>query len=235
MTCPFAHDDAAYVLGALAPDERLAFERHLPGCPECSHALSELAGLPGLLGRVSADVLARTPDDEPLPASQLPALTRAVRRHARRRSLVSAGLAVAAAALVAALSPVVAGRLGHDAAPSRAASSSTVTADVVSRPMVPVGEVPVRASVGLQPVTWGTRLLVTCTYEPASVGYDLPPAADYTLFVRTRAGRTEQVGSWRSVTGAPMHVTAATSARPADIAAVEVRTLDGRVVLRLAA
>ena len=34
--CEFAHDDAAYVLGALSPEDRLAFERHLPTCPECA-------------------------------------------------------------------------------------------------------------------------------------------------------------------------------------------------------
>ena len=54
--------------------------------------------------------------------------------------------------------------------------------------MTPVGEVPVEATVGLEQVKWGTRLLLTCTYEPQSVEYDLPPAVDYTLFVRTRDG-----------------------------------------------
>ena len=52
MSCPFAHDDAAYVLGALSPAERLEFERHLGRCDDCTRAVRELAGLPGLLGRV---------------------------------------------------------------------------------------------------------------------------------------------------------------------------------------
>ena len=56
-----------------------------------------------------------------------------------------------------------------------------------------------QATLGLEQVAWGTRLLLTCTYEPQSAEYDLPPTVDYTLFVRTREGRTEQVGSWRSV------------------------------------
>ena len=99
--------------------------------------------------------------------------------------------------------------------------------------MAPVGDVPVEATLGLEPVTWGTRLLLTCTYEPQSVEYDLPSAVDYTLFVRTREGRTEQVGSWRSVGGSTLHLAAATSAGRADIASVEVRTPDGLVVLRL--
>ena len=36
MTCELAHLDGAYVLGALSPAERLAFERHLPSCAACS-------------------------------------------------------------------------------------------------------------------------------------------------------------------------------------------------------
>ena len=33
-TCQHEHEDGAYVLGALSPEDRVAFERHLPGCPE---------------------------------------------------------------------------------------------------------------------------------------------------------------------------------------------------------
>jgi hypothetical protein len=101
--------------------------------------------------------------------------------------------------------------------------------------MAPVGDVPVAASLGLEQVKWGTRLLLTCSYEPQSVKYDLPPAVDYTLFVRTRGGRAEQVGSWRSIGGTTMHLAAATSSNRGDIESVEVRTPDGRVVLRLRA
>ena len=57
--------DAAYVLGALSPAERREFEEHLAGCPGCQAAVSELAGLPGLLAQVSpedAALLAATPD-----------------------------------------------------------------------------------------------------------------------------------------------------------------------------
>ena len=99
--------------------------------------------------------------------------------------------------------------------------------------MEPIGEVPVRATVSLEEVTWGTRVGLTCTYDPESVSYELPPEADYLLFVRTRSGGTEQVGSWRSVGGKEMTIMAATARTPAELASVEVRTTDGRVVLRL--
>ena len=32
---PFEYDDAAYVLGALSPEEHAAFEEHLLTCAEC--------------------------------------------------------------------------------------------------------------------------------------------------------------------------------------------------------
>ena len=40
--------DAAYVLGALSPEDRRAYEEHLRTCDACRAALGELAGIPGL-------------------------------------------------------------------------------------------------------------------------------------------------------------------------------------------
>lgn len=47
----FATYDAAYVLGALSPEDRQAFEQHLQECDRCAAAVRELAGLPGLLAQ----------------------------------------------------------------------------------------------------------------------------------------------------------------------------------------
>jgi hypothetical protein len=52
MRCEYAHDDGAYVLGALSPSERAAYERHLADCSSCREAVAEIAVLPGLLGRL---------------------------------------------------------------------------------------------------------------------------------------------------------------------------------------
>jgi hypothetical protein len=238
VTCSFHLEDAAYVLGALSPTERLDFERHLAGCPHCTRAVRELAGLPGLLGRVDASVLESSPETEPVPVPDtlLPSLSREVRRSRRQRTFAVAGLAAAVTAVVAVAVPVAISQAGDDnAAAPNGTTSGTTPAGPTSRPMTPVGDVPVQASVALEPVTWGTKLVLDCTYQPSSVEYSLPPAVDYTLVVRTRGGRTEQVGSWRSVRGTTMRVTAATSVNRAAIASVEVRTSDGRVVLRLAA
>lgn len=236
LRCAFAHHDAAYVLGALSPTERLEFERHLETCDECSRTVRALAGMPGLLDLVDPRVLEDPPVDPPLPATLLPALNRAVETRRRRRTVVVAGLAAAAAVVVAVSVPTVLDR-GDDPAPvtGTGTSTSAPSADVETLAMAPLGDVPVKADVALEQVAWGTRLLVTCTYDADWVDVALPDEVDYLLFVTARDGSTEQVGSWASVDGTTMRVPAATSVARSDIAAVEVRTTGGRVVLRVEA
>ena len=231
--CEHAHDDAAYVLGALSPTERLEFERHLATCDDCSRSVRALAGMPGLLDLADASVLEHPPVDTPLPATLLPSLHRAVEARARRRTVVVAALAAAAAAVVALAVPVVLHRLGDE--PVAGPSTSSPSADVETLDMVSDGPAPIHASVGLEQVTWGTRMLLTCTYDTGWVDVELPDEVDYLLFVTADDGHTEQVGSWRSVDGTTMEVPAATSVARDAIASVEVRTTDGRVVLRLEA
>ena len=45
-------DAGVYVLGALSPAERHAFEEHLSHCHPCRDDLASVAGLPGLLARL---------------------------------------------------------------------------------------------------------------------------------------------------------------------------------------
>lgn len=98
------------------------------------------------------------------------------------------------------------------------------------------------ANLALEPVAWGTRLDLTCTYpsgEDAYASPDPPPGAatyaTYALVVHTRDGRTEQVATWRSLPGETMRLAAATSTSREDISSVEVRTADGEPVLELPA
>ena len=73
---------------------------------------------------------------------------------------------------------------------------------------------------------------LACTYAPTPAGPRAPHAPTYTLYVRTRDGKTQEVGTWRSVEGRTMRLSAATAAARQDIASVEVRTADGRAILR---
>jgi anti-sigma factor RsiW len=234
MTCDHLDRDGSYVLGALAPAERLEFEQHLTGCADCARSVRELAGLPGLLARVDPSVLDDPPDDPPVPVTLLPTLLLAVRRSRQRRLLLTAGAAAAtlAAAVVLPLT-LTGGNEGRtrSAQPPAGATSPALT---VSRAMAPVGDVPVRARLAVTSVAWGTRLDLSCTYGAEAGRYRLPRSVTYGLFVRTRDGSTEQVGTWRSLEGRTMRLSAATATPRRDIASVEVRTAKGRPVLELA-
>jgi hypothetical protein len=237
MTCEHAHLDGAYVLGALSASERLAFEQHLVGCPECSRSVRELAGLPGLLAHVSATDL-EDEDAPPLPPTLLPSLLREVRATQRRRSTLVAAVAAGVAAVAVGGLAVggafdgVAGSVG--AASSTSTTSPRVGASASPVPMRAVGASPVTADLVLAPVAWGTRLDLSCTYE-TDEDYAARPDATYALVVRTRDGHEEQVATWRGLPGRTMHLSAATATRRPDIASVEMRTTDGLVVLRLPA
>jgi hypothetical protein len=228
--CAFEHADGAYVLGALSAADRLAFERHLGACDACTARVRQLAGLPGLLGRVGAEVL----DDVALPevpTTLLPELAGRVRRERRRRTALTALVAAWAAALVVGVAAVAVESVRDDPTPP-----SATPLPAPGTAMAPVGgEVPVEARLTLEDVRWGTRIGLLCTYRPATVEYDLPDEVVYLLVVRTHDGGTEQVGTWRSVDGLTMRLEAGTAARQEDIASVEVRTTDGRVVLTSAA
>ncbi len=226
--CEFAQDDAAYVLGALPPAERLAFERHLETCAACAAAVRQLAGLPGLLGRLPLDAVESAPEPEPLPHTLLPRLVQDVRRAQRRRHW-AVGLAAAAAVVAIGAAGATALAVMSDDEPP-----PTATATATGQAMTPLDQDRVDASVALTSVAWGTRLDLTCSYDEPSGGYqhDDPPPT-YSLVVRTQDGSVEQVATWKALPGKTMHLTGATALDTDQIASVEVRTAEGRPVLQL--
>lgn len=222
----FAHTDAAYVLGALGSADRRAYEEHLDECPDCRRSVGDLAGIPGLLAQVEPAVLAAPVESPAVPDTLLPALLREVRRARRRRLAWSVG--GAAAATVLAVAGVVAWEESRPPSDGEVAQQ----APIEERPMRRIGQDVVTASLSMEEVAWGTRLELTCTYNSGGGEYDAP-APSYALVVRTGDGRVQQVAQWRAVPGRTVTVPAATSAGPAEITAVEVRTLSGRAVLEL--
>lgn len=226
MSCDFRHDDAAFVLGALPADERAAFLEHLAGCASCTRAVQELAGLPGLLGRVPAEVLAGPPDREPVPPTLLPALVRRVRRERQRRTWTILGAAAAIVAAVAGGS-VVATHALDDGRPPAVAQPV-----IAGEPMQPVGSGSMTANLALTQVAWGTKLELVCHYAEHEK-WGKADDANYAMFVRTRGGAVEQVATWRALPGRTMHLSAATAEGRDDISSVEIRTADGTPVLRL--
>jgi len=246
-TDAFATWAGPYVLGALEPADRAAYEGHLAGCSPCQGAVGELAGMPGLLSRVSPEAVlaldrrAAVPPVTPAPPDTLlPGLLRAV-RHRRRRSRWSAAGAgaVAAAAVAAAVVVPLAGRLGPSARPAPAASPAASGA-APARSMTLLVAAPLSATASVTGVSWGTRVDVWCQYSGGSPARPSPypggatarPVA-YVLVAVDRAGHSHELGTWAVVPGPAATVTGATALRPADIASVEVRTTTGRTLLRL--
>ncbi len=220
MTCELAHLDGAYVLGSLAPAERADYERHLAGCEECSRSVRDLAGMPGLLGRVPPETLEQHERHEQPPATLLPGVLSAMGRSRRRRRTRAVAAAVAAAVLlITGTTVTVTAVVDRDrpaavstAAPERMESVSDAAAGWVSLTEVP----------------WGTRIDLSCTYDTDGYG-----EWTYEIVVHTTDGGTEQVGTFTAVAGQETEVSAPTSAPPDEIASVVVRTTGGQPVLRL--
>ena len=226
-TDDFAMYDAAYVLGALSPAERREFEEHLKSCAPCTSSVGELAGLPGLMSKVSEEQLSG--QIEAPPATLLPSLARAARRERGRRRL-AVGTAAAAAALVIAVGASVIARPDSPAGPTVATPSSTSsgTASLALSAVVPS---PVTASARLVDVAWGTRIDLTCSYRTTALyrGHGVP----YALVVIDRSGADQQVATWTSLPDRELTVMGASSLARADISAVEIRTMSGQAILRL--
>jgi hypothetical protein len=227
MSCDLAHLDAAYVLGALSPEERLAFERHLATCPSCSAAVRDLAGLPGLLAQVSPEVVESPREPEPVPDTLLPNLVREVRRSQHRRRW-TVGLAAAAAVVALGAGTVAVVATTGDDGPAPQATPTLAQA----REMDQLDQTSVWGTVSLTSVLWGTRLDLTCSYdEPASAYQE--GEHTYALVVHSRDGGTEQVATWKGLPGKTMRVTGATALTTDQIASVEVRDAAGHPLLEL--
>jgi predicted anti-sigma-YlaC factor YlaD len=216
VSIPLCRNDAAYLLGALSPSDHREFETHLAGCAACQRSVQQLAGLPGLLGKVQpADFSSPA---EPPPPSLLPALTAAVRAERTRRRWRAGALAVAAAFTLVLLAFGVRAAFFSSSPPVGVAMSS-------------VRETPVEATAQLTDKPWGTQIQLLCHYE-TSPSYGPQPRM-YTLVVTDRAGTTQQVATWRVVPTGLSKVTASTGWRRADISRLEIRAPDGTPVLRL--
>jgi len=226
-TDEFAQYDAAYVLGALSPADRRDFEHHLKSCAACASSVGELAGLPGLMSRVSIEQL--TAAAEPIPETLLPSLARAVRRE-RGRHRLAVGATAAAACLVA-VAAVALTRPDSTVQPPVTAptSNGSVTTSLAFTPVVP--SLPVTASARLVDLAWGTRIDLTCAYRSKKAS---PPSGiPYAMFVIDRKGAAEEVVTWKALPNRELNVIGTSSRARRDIAAVEIRTLKGRTILRL--
>ena len=233
MTDQFATFDAAYLLGALTPQDRADYEEHLAGCPDCRHSVHELAGLPGLLGSVPVEQALRAGEPGPdVPVTLLPRLLAEVERARFRRRWTSGVIGAAAAAVIAVL--VVVGV--HATSQTDPARQAETPVSLV-RHMVPVAAgVPITATAHLDAKTWGTLIRIRCVYHEASQppGEHYPQqGVTYSMLVTDGAGHSREIADWVAVPGQPAVVDGSTSLMPDEIASLEVVGPDRKPVLTL--
>jgi len=239
MTDRYTFDAGPYVLGALSPDERLAFEAHLAGCTECDSQVREFAGLPGLLSRLPADEVTAALSVQPEPpATLLPALQFAVRRERRSRRLRVAVSGLAAAFLAIAGTAVVARQFGSTAGnPSGPGASAQAQPQSRAEPRLNLkaeGDEPVSANAALVSKAWGTAIDMKCTY----FGREWPDADKgtdhvYKLQVTDRSDKRHEAGTWIVSLGQEAQVQVSTSIKKDQIKSIQVLNPGDKVVLDL--
>jgi RNA polymerase sigma-70 factor (ECF subfamily) len=222
----FATWDGAYLLGALSAADRREYEEHLRSCAECSSGVSELAGLPGLLGRVpAADAFALLEADaspEEVGDDVLPSLLDRVRRRRARVRWWTAGSIAAAAAVIAIAVVVLPSAIAPPVAPQAGTS-------VVMRQVEPSA---LSADLKLISEPWGTRIQSRCSYA-AWEGSEAARAWTYAMVVTDRSGKQTQVSTWSATAGSTVEPTATTSLAVEDIASIDIRSAsDGTVLLK---
>ncbi len=217
--------DAAYVLGALSAEDRREFERHLVTCHECTAAVAELAGLPGLLGKLPADDAVVLVDGTPPAETGSAGPSRAdshlrddihtpglVQRLAvaakRRRRRTRVGLVLSG---VAVLALVAVG--GVTLAVSQSPQSVAVA-------MSPRNQHALTATLAVTEKGWGTRFDWSCqylsdTWQGESVSYD--------LVVTHKSGAQSTVATWSSSGPRATGLTASSAIAIDDIRNVEIR------------
>jgi hypothetical protein len=236
MRCDYAYDSGAYVLGALSPSERAAYERHLAECPTCREAVGEVAVLPGLLGRLDPaglEQIASAPSAESRMPDLLSAVTQArhKERAARRWRTAGSMLTAACLALFAGFGAGILRDGSSAGTQSPPVAQATTPAPVKPRMVAMksvVGDIPVTAEVGLTPTKFGTEITMHCAYPTHSGG---SKSYTYRLFAWNSEGEAEAIGSWAVSPGADVAFTAMTSFAPDELARVALTKKDGTPLL----
>jgi hypothetical protein len=229
MRCKHAYDDGAYVLGALSPSERAAFERHLADCSACREAVANVAVLPGLLGRLSsADAAAvGSVTAEFATEQRIPKLVAAVGQ-ARRKDRARLVVAVLVTAAVALFAGVTAGMARI---PAGLVAESTATPPPSTPAMIamePVSETDATAELAFEETLAGTVITMHCAYPMLSV-FHRPYL--FRLYAIGPDGQIEQVSSWNAAPGEEVTLTGTVRLSMHDLVRVELRGKDNSVLL----
>jgi hypothetical protein len=206
--------DAAYVLGALGPDDRRTFELHLATCDACTAAVAELAGLPGMLSKLDVDSATAliAPNDDHLGETvhEPDLVQRLARAERRRKRRVRIGWLSGAAVLTAALvvSGVSVATLSTPQRPTTSVSMTQVVPNAMS------------ADLTVTAKHWGTRFDWNCAYARQ---WDSSGEHSYDLVVVDKSGVETTVATWSAYGEKAGDLSASTSIPTVDIRRVIIR------------
>ena len=231
MRCDHEHDDGAYVLGALSPAERAAYERHLATCSFCREAVADIAVLPGLLGRLDPTDLERLFQSDSAPprptGNRTPDLVTAAQRTRRRERkktrvrVLSTAAAAACVALVLGVGLVF--TLGDR---SGATTPPPGGPTVAMHPISP--EIPVSAKINLTGTPGGTKIDLVCFYNDKDA--DMKP---YTVRLMAYGPdeEQEQLGSWVASPGKEFSMAGVTHFGSGALSRLTLMRNDGKTLL----
>lgn len=232
--------DASYVLGSLTSSERREYENHLKGCSSCRAAVGELGGVPALLAMLTPADMAAIDDGRvgggagalAVPSTVHPQmlddLLDDVRRRRRRVRWTSWAATAAAAALV-----VVGGLIAFRPESSVQPAEPSLHASATPLRMTPVAPSSVEATVSMASRSWGTYVVVSCTYreEESAVGHDDEAGDRLEMVAVGRDGTRAQLATWMAREGVTATPTGSTSMPIDAIGSVQVVSTDTGDVL----
>jgi hypothetical protein len=228
VRCEHEHDDGAYVLGALSPAERAAYERHLATCSFCREAVADMSELPDLLSRLDAKEFAKLLDPTLThPGASLRDMATSGRPSAPNEGQHKKGkagrvrlLSTAAAAVFVVLIAVGVVAWTRDTGPTTPPPGPAVAMTAMQSTS------PITAKLRLTGSTGGTRVDLTCSYSRAA-------ARPYTfrLIAYGPDEATEQIGSWQASPGAEFTMQAVTHFGRGSLSRLELVQFDGKTLL----
>ncbi|HEY3259195.1 MAG TPA: zf-HC2 domain-containing protein [Pseudonocardiaceae bacterium] len=213
MTDRLPHDElrlllGAYVLGGLDSADRRRLDAHLADCAACRAELSQFATVPPLLQLAPPSLAEPGPAPDSLHRLIEAAQARRAAARRRRRWL----LAAAAVVLLAAVGGGILALTVRDSDPPPTAVFAVFNGNRVGDAV-------------LVPRDWGTEVRLDVDYPPRG-------RQPYTAWAIARDGHQEQAATWTTPENGHCVVTGATSIPRDQLDRVEVRTADGRTVLR---
>lgn len=204
-----------YVLGSIDPAERALVDRHLAECDSCRDEVASLAGIPGLLGRLTEPevaVLADPPADDGKLLDRILTTAAASHRRARRRRVLAA-----AAAIVLLATGIGTGAKVLISDRTTPPPAATVQLSTTAGPMT------VRA--GLTAKGWGTMVDLRLT--------GVPGGHRCRVVAVNRDGSTEIAASYTSTYTGTMSVSGATGFPLTDITEVRINDAAGKTLIAM--